>query len=160
MEHRRVSAALTAAGALATAGGLFVFLVFAPVAASGCRDAFPELAFLFWPGLISVWVIAAVYLAAMLFYFRIVRRIGKDQSFCAANAREMRFIACCMGAAGLLWLLLLILPHLIWHIHFGPAWLWFVMASLASFAVGILAWGLSRLLQRAVSYKEENDLTI
>ena len=160
VEHRRVSIALTAAGALAAAGGLLVFFVFAPGMASNCREAFPDLAFLFWPGLISVWIIAAVYLAAMVFYFRIVHRIGKDRSFCTENAREMRFIACCMGTAGLLWLLVLLLPHLIWHIHFGPAWLWFIMASLASFAVAILAWGLGFLLRRAVSFKEENDLTI
>ena len=160
MEHKRVSLALTAAGALATLGGLLVFFVYAPAFAGECREAYPELAFLYWPGLIGVWLIAAVYLAAMVFYFRIVARIGKDQSFCAANAREMGWIARCMGAAGALWLLAAILPGLLWQVDLGPSWLALALAAMASFAVGVLAWGLGRLLRRAVSLKEENDLTI
>ena len=160
MEHKRVSLALTAAGALATLGGLLVFFVYAPALAADCRLVYPELAFLYWPGLIGVWVIGAVYMAAMVFYFRIVARIGKDQSFCAANAREMGWIARCMGTAGMLWLLMPVLPLLLWQIEIGPSWLLFVLAAMASFAVGVLAWGLGRLLRRAVTLKEENDLTI
>ena len=160
MEHKRVSAALLAAGGLAVLGGLFVFFGFAPNAAVSCREAYPELAFLFWPGLAAVWVIGLVYLAAMVFYFRIVLRIGRDQSFCADNAREMGWIARCMAGAGGLWLLMPAVPRLLWGIVIGPVWLWFALAAMASFAVGTLAWGLSRLLRRAAAYKEENDLTV
>ena len=160
MEHKRVSVALTAAGVLAVLGGLLVFFVFAPIAGINSRASYPELAFLFWPALAALWVIASVYLAAMVFYFRIVSRIGKDQSFCAANAQDMRRIACCMAAAGFLWLLAAFLPEILWKISLGPVVLGFVLASVASFAVAILAWGLGRLLWRAVFFKEENDLTI
>ena len=35
-----------------------------------------------------------------------------------------------------------------------------LLAAVASFAMGMLAWALGRLLTRAVQYKEENDLTV
>ena len=35
-----------------------------------------------------------------------------------------------------------------------------LLAAVASFSMGMLAWALGRLLTRAVQYKEENDLTI
>ncbi len=160
MEQKRVSIALMAAGGLATLGGLFVFFVDVPILAEECRGMYPELAHLFWPGLIGLWTIAAVYLAAMVFYFRIVARIGRDQSFCRANARELGWIARCLGAAGCLWILAIFLPGLVWQVDIGPVWLFLALAAAASFAMGVLAWGLGRLLQRAVSLKEENDLTI
>ncbi len=160
MEQKRVSAALMAAGALAAAGGAFVFFVYAPVLAGECRSAYPELSPLYWPGLAGVWLIGAVYLAAMAFYFRIVARIGRDRSFCRANARELGWIARCMAAAGALWLAAAFLPGAIWHVPIGPVWIVFLLAAMASFAMGTLAWGLSRLLERAVALKEENDMTI
>lgn len=160
MEQKRVSAALTVAGSLATLGGVLVFFVFVPILADECRSMYPELARLYWPGLIGMWSIAAAYLAAMVFYFRIVARIGKDQSFCRANARELGWIARCLGAAGCLWILAIFLPGLVWQADIGPVWLWLFLAAAASFAMGVLAWGLGRLLQRAVSLKEENDLTV
>ncbi len=160
MKHRRISQALTAAGALATLGGLFLFFAVAPIALRALCDVFPEQAGLYWPCLLMAWIVCAVYLIAMVLYFRIVARIGKNQSFCAANARDMGRIACCMGAAGILWVLIPLLLLLIWGVGLGVTWIRFVLAALASFAMGILAWGLARLLQGAVSLKEENDLTV
>ena len=160
MEHKKISLALIGAGALATLGGLFLFMVYAPLAAAQRRALMPEAAFLYWPMLCTVWAIGAVYLTAMVFYFRIVVRIGRDQSFCMPNARDMNRIALCMGLAGILWLILCVVPHLANGIPTGPVWIILTLAALASFCVGGLAWGLGQLLKRAVTLKEENDLTI
>ncbi len=160
MEHRKVSGLLIGAGMLATLGGAGLFLLYAPLVANECRTMYPELAFLFWPGLIYLWIIAAFYCAAMAEYFRVCVRIGQDQSFCAENAHGLSRIALCMNIAGGLWVLLSFLPGLIWSIAIGPVFLIFLLAAAASFALGILAWALGRLLSRAVKLKEENDLTV
>ncbi|MDO5327933.1 MAG: DUF2975 domain-containing protein [Clostridia bacterium] len=160
MEHRKVSGLLIGAGMLATLGGAGLFLLYAPLVANECRTMYPELAFLFWPGLIYLWIIAAFYCAAMAEYFRVCVRIGQDQSFCAQNALGLSRIALCMNIAGSLWVLLSFLPGLIWGIAIGPVFLIFLLAAAASFALGILAWALGRLLSRAVKLKEENDLTV
>lgn len=160
MENKKVSHCLIVAGALALLGGAFLFFVYAPLAALECRDTYPELRHLFWPGLISLWCIALLYCAAMADFFRITVRIGRDESFCRANARGLSRIALFMGLAGLAWLLLLLLPPLIWQVQYGPAFLALLLAAAASFAMGILAWALGKLLFRAVQLKEENDLTV
>lgn len=160
MEHRKVSGLLIAAGILATLGGAFLFLLYAPVIANECRDLYPELAFLFWPGLVYLWIIALSYCAAMIEYFRVCVRIGQDRSFCPENAKSLGRIALFMCAAGMLWVLMTVLPGIIWRIDIGPVFLVFLLAAMASFAMSVLAWALGKLLSRAVRLKEENDLTV
>ena len=160
MEHRKVSGLLIAAGIVAFLGGASLFLLYAPLAANECRTAYPEFAHLFWPGLIYVWIIGLCYCAAMVEYFRVSARIGQDRSFCAENAKSLRRIALFLGAACVLWALLVFLPGLILRISIGPVFLVFLLAAAASASMGILAWALGRLLDRATKYKEENDLTV
>jgi len=159
MEHKKLSVYLKAAGVIAGIGGVVVFFLYAPIMALECRMAYPELAFLFWPGLIFVWCLGGVYAAALWQYWLICHRIGKNRSFCSENARGLSLISrlfflasgmsfLCMGA----WLMDA------WHL--GPGWLALLLVSMASAAVGVLAWALGKLLQRAVSLQEENDLTI
>ncbi len=160
MEHRKVSGLLIGAGTLATLGGAGLFLIYAPFVANEYRAMYPELAFLFWPGLIYLWIIAAFYCIAMAEYFRVCVRIGRDQSFCAENAVALGKNALCMNIAGGLWVLLSFLPGLLLGIAIGPVFLIFLLAAAASFALGLLAWSLGKLLGRAVKLKEENDLTV
>ncbi len=160
MEHRRVSFMLITAGILALLGGAALFLVYAPVTANECNQAYPELAFLFWPGLIYLWIIGLFYCAAMFEYFRICVRIRGDRSFCRENAMGLNHIALFMCAAGLLWVLLPLLLTMVYRIDIGPSFIVFMLASMASFALGLLAWALGKLLARAVKLKEENDLTV
>ena len=160
MDHKKISWVLLAAGAIAAAAGVFLFFVYGTAVAFSCRESFPELAFLFWPGLIWLWAIGLTYLTAMYYYFRIVLNIGKDRSFTPENARGLSRIAFWMCAAGVLWLASEVLPGLIWGIEFGAEWLALLLAAVASFAMGMLAWALGKLLARAVQLKEENDLTV
>ena len=160
MSQKNISRVLIAAGAAAMAGGCFLFFVYGPAMAMECRDTYPELGFLFWPGLIWLLAIGLMYLAAMIDYFRIVLNIGRERSFVPENARGLGRIAKWLCAAGALWLLGIVLPGLIWQVELGPAWIALLLAALASFAMGMLAWALGRLLTRAVQYKEENDLTV
>ncbi len=160
MNQKTISRVLIAGGAIAAAAGVFLFFGYGTAVALSCRQEFPELGFLFWPGLIWLWVIGLTYLAAMADYFRIVINIGKDRSFIQENARGLGRIARWMCVAGGLWLLGDILPGLIWGVSLGVGWLAMLLAALASFAMGMLAWGLGRLLARAVQMKEENDLTV
>lgn len=160
MNHKKVSLVLMLAGGLAALGGAFLFFIYGPIMAGQCRTAYPELAFLYVPGLLWILLIGLSYACAMAEYFLIVSRIGKDRSFCRENAVGLSRIALFMGVAGALWLLGIFLPTLLWGVHFGAAYLAMLLAAAASAAMGILAWGLGKLLARAVALKEENDLTI
>ena len=160
MDQKRISWVLLAAGVIAAVAGVFLFFVYGTAVAISCRENFQEVAFLFWPGLIWLWTIGLTYLAAMFYYFRIVLNIGEDRSFTRENATGLAHIAFLMCLAGVLWLLGEILPGLIWGVVLGIGWLALLLAAAASFAMGLLAWALGRLLARAVQLKEENDLTV
>ena len=160
MKLRTISLILMAAGALAVLGILFVFGVFVPLMADECRIMYPELSRLYWPGLICAWLIGALYLLGLTGYFRVCVRITKGQSFCSGNVNSLRRIAGCMAAAGALWIAAALGPGLVFHADVGPLWIYLFLFAFASFALGLLAWGLGMLLQKAVDLKEENDLTV
>lgn len=157
MEHKKVSRLLILAGAVAGVGGMITLFLLIPLAATETRNAYPELSGWFWPGLIYAWAVGALCLAALGEYLRISVRIGKNRSFCTENVRDMRMIAILLlAAAGLL----LTGAVLVLAIGFGPVWLWLLLAAAACGAMAILAYALSRLLNRAVQLQEENDLTV
>ncbi|MBR1584985.1 MAG: DUF2975 domain-containing protein [Clostridia bacterium] len=160
MEHSKVSRCLIAAGALAALVLLIVFFLYIPLLGVGIREEYPQLQFMFWPVLICAWALAGVYLYALTEYFRICARIGQDRSFCQENARGLQRIARCMLIGSGIILAAGILPCLILNVG-NAGWAFCVLAAtVASGALGVLAWGIGKLLARAVKLKEENDLTI
>lgn len=160
MNHKKISFFLIAAGALAAVGIAFIFLFMIPIGAVSWRNALPEFAHLFWPCLIYLWLIGIAYLAALAEYFRVCHRIGNDRSFCAENAVSLGRIARSMGAAGALCLLAIPLVALQPQIPLSIWCIYPLLAAMASLALAVLAWALSKLLRRAVEIKQENDLTV
>lgn len=159
MEHRKLSMYLKMAGAIAGMGGGLVFLYGVPMLAKNCRQAAPELAFLYWPGLIFAWCLGLLYTLALVHYIRICHRIGQNHSFCPENARDLFRIAALFFGAAIISLLGIgawLVPA--WQL--GPGWLALLLVCMASAAVGVLAWALGKLLQRAAALQEENDLTV
>ncbi len=160
MNQRTISHILIAGGVVAALGILLVFGVFVPLLAGECRVMYPELAQLYWPGLIGMWLIGAVFLLGLWEYFQVCVRIGKDQSFCLGNVTSLRRIALYMALSGVLWIGAAFGPEMVFHADIGPVWIYFFLFSMAGFALALLAFGLSMLLQRAVRLQEENDLTV
>ncbi len=157
MEHKKVSRLLILAGAVAGTGGMSILILLTSLAAVEFRNTYPELSGWFWPGMMYAWAVGALCFAALWEYLRISVRIGKNRSFCAENVRDLRLIAVLLLAAAGLFLAGAIL---ILAMGFGPSWLWLLLAAAASGAMAILAYALSRLLNRAVQLQEENDLTV
>lgn len=159
MEQKKISRVLLAAGAMAALGALVVCFAYVPQIGMDCREAYPELTHLFWPGLCYVWAVAALYWAALWQYFRICVRIGDGRSFCRENGMGLQMISrlLFLGAAGCI-----LAPVLLalFSGQTGPVWVICLLFALASAAVGILAWALGKLLMRAVELQEENDLTV
>ncbi len=159
MEHKKISYLLIGAGVLAALGGGFLFFIDAPMAALRYRSALPELSYLMIPGLVFLWFIGILYGTAMINYFLICVRIGKNRSFSRENASGLSRIAALLLGAGLIWLLGIPFGLLL-RLRLGVWSLAFLLAAAASAAMGALAWGLAKLLRRAVEMKEENDLTV
>ena len=160
MKQRTIAHILMAGGAVAGLGIILVFGVFVPVIANECKMMYPELAYLYWPGLIGMWLIGVMFLLGLWEYFRVCVRIGDDQSFSVGNVSSLRRIALYMAISSALWIGAAFGPGLVFHADVGPIWIYFFLFAMAGFALALLAWGLSLLLKRAVEIKEENDLTV
>ncbi len=159
MSHKTLSHMLLFAGVIACIGGAAVFFLYTPLMADECRMMYPELSWLFWPMLFYVWLIAALYIHAVILYMRISLRLGRNQSFCAENARDLKRIALFLLIAAVLWFALIFLPGAA-GVDIGPAFLLFLLASMATLAVALVAYVLSLLVHRAAVLQEENELTI
>ncbi len=149
MNHRKISALLLAAGAIAIAGVLWIFGWAVPTAADRCQRLFSGVAWLYWPALVYVWVVGVLMLCAIVQYMRICLRIGRDRSFCKANIAGLRSIARLLFAASAMCLAALaavFLPNM----APGP-WCAFVILP---------AMALSWLLARATQLQEDSELTI
>lgn len=159
MNHKRLSLFLKAAGCVAALGGAAVFFGYAPSVGREAKSMYPALAWLFWPMLLYIWGIGGVYAAALAQYMCICGRIGQNRSFCAENAKGMRLIGTLLFVASGLWLALIIVSALMPQ-GFGPAWLIFLLAAMASFAVGVVARVMAYLVRRAAQLQEDSDLTV
>ncbi len=160
MNQKRVARCLMVAGAMAGMGIVIVFGICLPVIAGEMKAMYPEYPPLYWPGLIGLWCAAALFLLGLWEYFRVCARIGRGQSFCGDNARSLTRIALYMALDGVLCIAAVFAPGLVFHLDIGPVWIILFLCAMACFALGILAWGLGRLVQKAAAIQEENDLTM
>lgn len=163
MNQKRISFLLIAAGIVAAFGILVLSLFYAPGLAEEALQAYqdvPGIRGLYRMGLSGVWVTAALFLLALADYFRISVRIGKNRSFCAENVKSLKRIAVYIAVCAVLWAGAVFAPGLFFHIPIGPAWVFFLLFSMANAALSMLALGLSLLLSRVVEMQQENDLTV
>ena len=119
----------------------------------------PELAYLAWPCLGLFWVGLAIVAAALAFAWRIFAEIGRDNSFCAENARRLRIISglaltdTLLCAAGIVALFLLRALH-------PGVFLLLLLITAVGAGITVAAAALSHLTLKAAVLQDENDLTV
>ena len=139
--------------------GVIFFFVLVPVLADEMRRGYPEAAFLYWPGLVYNFVIAADCYAILFQFWTVCREIGRDNSFSRENAAAFRRISRIAAVMAVLWfagLAGLTIMH-----YMQPAILLFmIFAVFVSAAAAICAAALSHLIWKAYEMQQENELTI
>lgn len=121
---------------------------------------FPEVAWLFWPCLIGFWLTCLPVLAALVLVWRMAARIGRDNSFCRENARDLKRI-CWLSLADTVAYLVGSVAICALNVGFPPIFLLGVLAILlVGVAIAVVAAVLSHLIQKAADLKADQDLTI
>jgi len=139
--------------------GAFFFLIYAPLMVDELAIMYPEAAYLKWPGMVGIWVIAVLCYVVLGNFWMICVRIGEDNSFCNENAD-------CMKRMGLLSFVVAVLltGAMVFLGCLGFLGIaYFIVYSLLMCVVcgvGVLCLALAALIRRAAQMKEENDLTI
>lgn len=138
---------------------LLVYALVLPVWGQGIAQRNPEFAHAFWPWLIFLCGTGIPIFWVLYYAWGVFDRIGKDESFCHANADALSKIAKLALADTIYFFLGQIVLLLINMNHPGILLLSLVLVF-AGLAVAAVASALSGLTRRATILREENELTI
>jgi len=159
MKQMEISKWLKGITILVALMGLVSLFVIVPWIANDLRSVNRNIAFLYWPGLIYVWIMGSGCYVALFWFWKVCCEIGKDNSFSKENALYFIYISKTTIVLAL-------------YLFFGGViitlngWIQFeilLLMGLGVFvfvAVSILAAALSHLIRKAYEMKEENELTI
>lgn len=139
--------------------GTAVFFFLVPVIAGQMRIEYPQAAFLYWPGLICNFVVAAGCYMILYQFWTVCREIGRDNSFSIENALAFKRISWIAAGLAAVWFVALAGLALMRFLQAGLL-LFLIFAVFISFAVAICAAALSHLVWKAYELKQENELTI
>ena len=143
---------------VAVVGAIFFFL-YIPFRIGELAELFPKAAYLKWPGIIGVWIIAILCYIALWNFWTICTRIGEDNSFCNENADAMKRMAVMAFAIVGLVTLAMVFIGILGFLGMAFFMVYFFVACVAA-GVGVVCYALSLLIRKAAEIKEENDLTI
>lgn len=139
--------------------GLVVYGLVLPRYGQTLAAEYPEFAHCFWPWLTLFWLTAIPCYAALVLFWRIAAAIGRDQSFCEANAWRMHWISnLAFGDVALFFcgnflLLFLGMSH-------PSVFLVSLLPDMLGAAVAVCAAALSHLIYKSARLQQDADLTI
>ena len=159
MKQKELSVWLRVVVVLIGVAVVFLGAVFLPMLGREAAEMNEELSYLFWPCLLYLEATILPVLAALALAWLIFAEIGRDNSFCMANARRLRAISILALVDTLLYILWIIALGLLGALHpgvlIGSVCIVFMGVG---FTVGAAA--LSHLARKAAALKDENDLVI
>lgn len=138
--------------------GLLSFVV-APYMAYDAVLLAPDMAPLRWPCLGLFWAAMVIVAVALWHGWKIFSEIGKDNSFCAENARRLRVISRLALTDTLLCFAAIVLLLCFNGLHPGVFLLLLLIAAVGA-GITTAAAALSHLTMKAAAMQDENDLTI
>ncbi len=159
MNRKDLSLFLRVLIVLAAFIGVVFLTVFLPLYGNDVRKVLSEVAYMYWPTLIFIWISAIPVYAALWMGWKVCGEIRRDNSFCEENAARLRAISVfavadvCFYVAGGIALLMMNLLHP-GILLLGGAIVFIGIALAVVFAV------LSYLTEKASLLKKENDLTV
>lgn len=143
---------------VAVVGAAFFFL-YAPLFVDELAIMYPEAAYLKWPGMVGIWVIAILCYIVLGNFWMICVRIGEDNSFCNENADSMKRMGLLSFTVAVLLTGAMIFLGCSGFLGLAYFAVYFLLMCVVC-GVGVLCLALSALIRRAAQLKEENDLTI
>ncbi|MGI6200218.1 MAG: DUF2975 domain-containing protein [Christensenellales bacterium] len=130
-----------------------------PTLAGEIARSNPELAYLYWPGVLFVWATAAPVYAALAQAWLVCGSIGAGQAFCQRNVGRLKTMGLCMVIDAVLYLLAMVLLIAMNLGH--PSILLVILAVVfVGVALAVVFFTLSHLTDKAAALQRDQDLTI
>ena len=160
MTQKNFAGLLKAAVVLALLCCAAIYALYVPAVANDARDAAAEYSALYWPALVFIELTAVPILWALVLAWLVASEIGRNNSFCRANAARLKTISLlALADVAYFWLGILVF----WfgfNAKSGPMLLLSVMVGTAGIIFAVCAGALSHLTLKAAALREENDLTV
>lgn len=139
--------------------GIFFFFLVVPILAGQMKTEYPEVAFLYWPGLCYGWLIAAGCYYILYQFWKVAKEIGNDNSFSLENCSSFVKMSRMALIMALIWFIGLLILSICKWMNPGILIL-MLLAIFISLVISILTAALSHLIRKAYEMKQENELTI
>lgn len=119
----------------------------------------PEIAYLFWPGLISVWTIGILSYSILFQFWKVCVQIGLDNSFSPETSKSFAIISKLGVVISIICFCGMLYLGMNKWLNLG---LMFLLAGVIfiGITVTVLGAALSHLILKAYELKKENELTI
>lgn len=121
-------------------------------------SANPTITYMRVPVLIMGWSVLACGIATLVMAFLLLERIRKDRIFEARSVKLIQRIGCCAYIAILPLIALYIYTEM--NVAASITNLYVGLGMTVLFIIGLFFFMVASLFQKAVDYKEENDLTV
>lgn len=138
---------------------LFLAVVFIPDIGKELVRQNPGSGHMYLPCLIYIWITVLPVLSALVLGWFIFAEIGNDNSFCAANARRLKYISYLAVLDTLLYIVAAFILAWLRQLHIGILVI-IMCVVFMGVALAVAAAALSHLTKKAADLKSENDLTI
>ncbi len=139
--------------------GVIVYAAVIPMYGLHLRTLYPEFSNRLWPWLIFLWTSGIPCFIVLVFGWKIVTNIGKDQSFSEQNAKLLKWISNLSAADAGFFFIGNILLLLLNMSHPGVVIASFVIVFFGV-AVAVASAVLSHLAKKASALQEQSDWTI
>lgn len=159
MTQSEISKWLKAVTILLAVMGIVFFGDIIPILAVISRKNYPELAFLFYPGLIYSLALAVPCYGILYQFWKVCIQIGRNNSFSKENAVSFSIMSRFAFFLTIEWFIGLLFLSIGGWMKTG-ALVILIFGSFLSIIVTIIAAALSHLVHKAYELREENELTI
>lgn len=108
-----------------------------------------------------IWLVSTPCLLALVKFYKICCRIGKDNSFCTENAKalkDMSFFMLTVVVLSSIGMAVLVFSGLYYYFKFSGAAI--LIAIIIAVTLSVVCAALSHLVQKASALQEEHDLTV
>lgn len=120
---------------------------------------YPESAYLYTPILVFVWTTVLPVIIALILAWQIFSEIGKDNSFCEANSKRLKYISIMAVIDTTLYFAAAIIMAILGELRPGML-VTAICVVFMGLCMTVASAALSHLTKKAASLKRENDLTI
>ena len=138
---------------------LLVYVWILPVMAVETAETAPAYSLWLRPCLIFVELTAVPVIAAIVLAWKIAANIGKDKSFCAANAEMLKAISI-LAIADTAYFFIGNMALISVNVYSPPLFLALLFITFVGTVITVCAAVLSHLVRKAADLQEQSDLTI